>query len=355
MTRPFEARGAWTALVTPFTRSGAFDALAYSRLIEFQLSQGIDGLVPCGTTGESPTLSWEEHGAAVALAVRMAAGKAGVLAGTGSNNTEEAIDGTRDAWSRGATAALLVDCYYNGPSSLELRTEYYERILEAVPALPLVPYVIPGRTGCTLAAADLAILHLQNPERVPAVKSATGDQARMREDRALAGPSLAILSGDDELTSSMMQDPEIGASGVISVMANVAPGAVAELCRALTARDQPRAERLNAALDPLFRAVTCKVQSTRTLPGGRRVVVEDKFRNPVAVKTMMAGLGMMSPVFRRPLGLMTAPAVALCRQALRTVFDRNPEVLLPIEQSYGVKIAAQLNDDTCWSALVRPE
>lgn len=339
-------------MVTPFTASGEFDAHAYARLLEFQLAQGIFGLVPCGTTGESPTLSWEEQGTAVALAVRMAEGRAGVLAGTGSNSTQEAIDGTRDAWSRGASAALLVDCYYNGPSSLELRRDYYERVLAAVPELPIVPYVIPGRTGCALGSEDLAILHLQNPERVPAVKSATGDLEQMKRDRACAGPSLAILSGDDELTLGMMRDPGVGASGVISVMANIAPRAVNDLCEAQRSGDAARADTLNRALAPIFALVTFKVPSERVLPNGRRLPTVDRFRNPVPVKTLMAGLGMLNSALRPPLGLMNAPAVDACRKALRQVYSTNPELLTPIETAFGVSIQRRLDDDAIWSALV---
>lgn len=349
----FIARGAFTALVTPFTPSGELDSRAYAQLLEFQLAEGIDGLVPCGTTGESPTLSWEEHGAAVALAVRLAEGRAQVLAGTGSNNTDEAIAGTRDAWSRGANGALLVDCYYNGPSSLELRTEYYERILAAVPELPIVPYVIPGRTGCALASADLALLHLQEPARVPAVKSATGDLEHMRQDRALAGPTLAILSGDDELTLPMMRDPSIAASGVISVMSNLAPRAVAELCRAQASGDSARAGELASQLAPLFEQCTCKVSNTRSLPGGRSVTVQDRFRNPVPIKTMMAGLGMLGRTLRAPLGLMTAPAVQKCRDALTRVHAESPALLAPVEAVFGVSVSQRLADDGVWSALVR--
>ncbi len=347
------AGGAWTALVTPFSREGAFDVRAYSRLLEFQRDQGIDGVVPCGTTGESPTLTWEEHGAAVALAVRLMDGGPGVLAGAGSNNTAEAIDGTRDAWSRGASGVLLVDCYYNGPSSLELRTEYYERILDAVPDVQLVPYVIPGRTGCALGAADLAILHQNAPERVPALKSATGDVERMRLDRKLAGPSLTIYSGDDELTLSMMADKEIEAAGVISVMSNIAPAAVSELCRAQREGNADRASELSAALAPLFGLVGCAVPATRKLPNGQEVSVEDRFRNPSAVKTLMAGLGMLEPVMRRPLGLMTAPAVAACRQGLRKVHERSPAVLEPIESAFDVSISKRLADDALWASLSR--
>lgn len=349
----FNARGAFTALVTPFTPSGELDSRAYSQLLEFQLAEGIDGLVPCGTTGESPTLSWEEHGAAVALAVRLAEGRAQVLAGTGSNNTDEAIAGTRDAWSRGANGALLVDCYYNGPSSLELRTEYYDRILAAVPELPIVPYVIPGRTGCALASADLALLHLQDPVRVPAVKSATGDLEHMRQDRALAGPTLAILSGDDDLTLQMMQDPSIAASGVISVMSNLAPRAIAELCRTQASGDSTRAGELARQLAPLFELGTFKVPNTRTLPGARSVSVQDRFRNPVPIKTMMAGLGMLGSRLRAPLGLMTAPAVQRCRDALSRVNTESPALLAPIEAAFGVSVRQRLADDRVWSALVR--
>jgi 4-hydroxy-tetrahydrodipicolinate synthase len=352
MTSRFQPRGAWTALVTPFTPHGDFDARAYTRLLEFQLAEGIDGLVPCGTTGESPTLSWEEQGAAVALAVRLADGRAGVLAGTGSNSTQEAIDGTRDAWSRGASAALLVDCYYNGPSSLELRREYYERVLEAVPELPIVPYVIPGRTGCILGSEDLAILHASDPVRVPAVKSATGDLAHMRRDRECAGETLQILSGDDELTSGMMRDPAIKASGVISVMANIAPRAVADLCRAEAAGEIETASALNRALTPLFALVTCKTHNPRTLPGGREVQVQDRFRNPVPVKTMMMGLGMVDRALRPPLGLMTAPAVATCRAALLQVQTESPHVLAPIAAAFDVNIERRLRDDNLWSQLV---
>lgn len=350
MTERLNIAGVWTALVTPFTLTGEFDATAYSRLLDFQLGASVDGLVPCGTTGESPTLSWEEHGAAVALSVRRAAGRAKVMAGTGSNSTDEAINGTRDAWSRGADAALLVDCYYNGPSSLELRTDYYEQILAAVPELPLVPYVIPGRTGCALSAEDLAILHGLDPARIPGVKSATGDFARMRRDRAMAGNGLQILSGDDELTLAMMRDPEISACGVVSVISNVLPGAVVELCRAETLA---AAEAAQAALKPLFECVTCIVDNPRQLPNGQRVVVSDKFRNPSAIKTMMSGLGMIQPVNRAPLGKMTRVAVEKCRTALRAVHESRPDWFDAIESLFEVSVESRLADDSVWSSLAR--
>jgi len=235
MSGTFRPHGAWTALTTPFSTDGQVDYDVLRRLIEFQVREGVDGVLPCGTTGESPTLSWQEHDAVIDATVRAVEGRAGVLAGAGSNNTQEAIRASTQARESGATAVLLVDCYYNGPSSLELRTEYYERILRNVPEIPIVPYVIPGRSGCALSAADLAILHLNDPKRVPAVKQATGDLDRMRLDRQLAGPALSILSGDHDLTLTMMRDEEIGACGVISVISNIAPGAIGSLVRAQVA------------------------------------------------------------------------------------------------------------------------
>ena len=353
MSGTFRPHGVWTALVTPFSTDRQVDHDTLRRLIEFQLEQGVDGVLPCGTTGESPTLSWREHDAVIDATLRAVEGRAGVLAGTGSNNTQEAIRATTQAKEGGATAALLVDCYYNGPSSLELRTEYYERVLEKVPDIPIVPYVIPGRSGCALSAADLAVLHLNDPKRVPAVKQATGDLDRMRLDRQLAGSALSILSGDDELTLTMMRDEKIRASGVISVMSNVAPGAMSAMVRAQVADDAEEVERLSGALAPMVRTVTCTVTAVRTLPNGQSVEVTDKFRNPVPVKTMMAGLGMISSTKRAPLGRMSPTAVAQCREALREVHAADPGILGPIEEAFDVRIDQRLGDDAIWSAFAR--
>ncbi|MAQ17664.1 MAG: 4-hydroxy-tetrahydrodipicolinate synthase [Sandaracinus sp.] len=349
MTKPFEPRGVWPALATPFTDDGTLDMEAYERLLEFAIAGGVTGVVPCGTTGESPTLSWEEHEALVGAAIRVAAGKVGVLAGTGSNNTQEAIRGTDDARKAGASAALLVDCYYNGPSSLELRRDYYERVLKAVPEIPLVPYVIPGRSGCALGAEDLAMLHLNDPARVPAVKQATGDLDRMRYDRTLCGEGLAIMSGDDDLTLDMMNDRGIRASGVISVMANLVPGALSSMVEARAAGDVKRAGEIGNEVGPLLKIVGVRSRSVRVLPDGRELQVEDKFRNPVPLKTMMAGLGMMGTYCRRPLGPMTPAAVEVCRDALRAVWEAAPEHLRPIEEAYGVSVPERVADDRFWT------
>lgn len=353
MSGPFRPHGVWTALATPFSSDRRVDYEAFRRLIEFQLEEGVDGVVPCGTTGESPTLSWQEHDAVIDAAVRAVEDRAGVLAGTGSNNTKEAVRASKHAKEAGATAVLLVDCYYNGPSSLELRTEYYEPILENVPDIPIVPYIIPGRSGCALSAADLAVLHLNDPKRVPTVKEATGDLDRMRLDRELAGQALRILSGDDDMTLSMMRDPVIRACGVVSVMANIAPGALVSMVRAEDADDLEESERLASALAPILSIVTCTSKSMRTLPNGRTIETVDKFRNPVPLKTMMAGLGMMSATARAPLGHMNADGVGQARQALRDVHAADPGILGPIEEAFDVRLDQRLGDDNIWSALAR--
>ncbi len=350
MTAPFDPRGTWTALVTPFDAHGVLDAARYKRLVDFQVTEGITGLVACGTTGESPTLTWEEHDALVRMTVAGAAGK-GVIAGTGSNNTAEAIRGTRDARDEGASAALVVDCYYNGPSSAELRTEYYERILAAVPDLPIVPYVIPGRTGCALAAADLAHLHLAHPGRVPAVKQATGDIARMRLDRRLAGESLTILSGDDDSTLAIMQDPEIRAAGAIAVTSNVAPRTMTAMVAAQAAGDTAQATTIASQLAPLLELVGVQITSERELPDGQRATVVDRYRNPLPIKTVMAGLGMIDGLCRPPLGRMSAAGVACCRAAVRSVWEAAPEILRPIEDAFDVQIDERLGNDAVWAAL----
>ncbi len=351
-TSGFVPKGVWTALVTPFRESGGVDGDALKRLVNFQVEQGVQGVVPCGTTGESPAFSWQEHDDVIERTVRTVDGRGGVLAGTGSNNTTEAIRGTAHAHGAGADGALLVDCYYNGPSSLELRTQYYGRVMDAVPGIPLVPYVIPGRTGCALSEVDLAVLHHQAPERVPAVKEATGDLARMRRTRELCGEGFGVLSGDDDLTLTMMGDEGIRADGLISVMSNLFPGAMVGMVQAMSTGDVARARGIEESLKPVLGCVGVAVESEREVPGVGVVPVQDKFRNPVPVKTMMAGLGMVPPTVRSPLGRMTAPGVQVVRDALRAVHVSRPEWFSPIETTFEVNVIERLGDDAIWSSLV---
>lgn len=346
-------QGAWTALITPMDSDGDVDWQGLEKNLQFQIEQGITGLVPTGTTGESPTLTWEEHNSAIDRSLRLADGKCKVIAGTGSNSTQEAVESTEHAAEHGAKAALLVDCYYNGPSSLELRHEYYGVLAELFPDVDFVPYVIPGRSGTALTIEDLAILASEYPN-IHAVKEATGDLDRMAKTRKLLGPDFFIMSGDDDITFKMMTSPEIKANGVISVASNVVPAAVGRMVQSLLAGDMATAAALRDALAPFFGIVTVKADSVRTLPDGTEVVVQDRFRNPVGVKTLMNALGMPAGPGRQPLGKMTPEGVGIVRNAVRSVWERNPEILAPIGDFFGVDVEGRIADDAIWSGLAYP-
>ena len=205
--------GCYTAMVTPFDGT-AVDEAGLARLADFQIKNGITGLLAVGTTGESPTLDWEEHHNVIELYAAQAKGKCLCIAGTGSNNSLEALSGTRHAAEAGVDAVLLVDPYYNGPSSLEIRRESVGPVAAAFPDLTVIPYVIPGRTGAQLLPEDLALLFKDYPN-VNTVKEATGNLDNMRRTRECCGPHFTILSGDDGLLYDMMSDRDIAASGVI--------------------------------------------------------------------------------------------------------------------------------------------
>ncbi|OGP89726.1 MAG: 4-hydroxy-tetrahydrodipicolinate synthase [Deltaproteobacteria bacterium RBG_16_48_10] len=331
----------WTAMITPFDRRGEIDFEGLEKNIQFQIHHG-DHLVPTGTTGESPTLDWREHDRVITKTIKPAKGTVFVMAGTGSNSTREAFRGTKHAVEAGAQAALLVDCYYNGPSSLELRTQYYEVIAKAFRKIWITPYIIPGRTGTKLEIEDLAILHCKY-KNVRSVKEATGDLDRMAKTRILLGEDFDILSGDDDKTYEMMTRQDIQASGVISVMSNIVPGPIYEMVNAIRNGDLEKANRLKNILDPLFRLVT-----VNTLEDYEGFKVPAKFRNPVPIKTMMKGLGMPSGPCRPPLGKMTPKGVAIVRDALKEVYGKERNVLMPIQEFYKVNIEERLSNDRYW-------
>lgn len=339
--------GAYTAIVTPMHPDGSVDYDGLVKNIEFQISQNIAGVVPSGTTGESPTLDHKDHNEVIERTVAAVAGRCKVIAGTGSNSTTECVKNTGHAAQAGVDAALIVDCYYNGPSSQELRDEYYSVVAKEFPDLTIIPYIIPGRSGTALSVEDLTLLYAEYPN-ILAVKEATGDLARMVRTRELCGDEFSILSGDDDLTYKMLIDPAIAADGTISVATNVVPGPTQEMITAARSGDIGKAGRLQKAMAPLFGIITVKVENERTLPDGRKVMVADKYRNPVAIKTLMNGLGMPSGVCRKPLGKMTPPGVAVVRDAVRTVWKNNPEVLTPIAEFYGLDIESRIEDDSCW-------
>jgi len=333
--------GCWTAMITPFNRKGEVDFEGLEKNIQFQIENGAH-LVPTGTTGESPTLDWREHDRVITKTVKLAKGKVFVVAGTGSNSTKEAIRGTKHAVEVGAQGALLVDCYYNGPSSLEMRTQYYEVIAKAFRKTFFIPYVIPGRTGTKLEVEDLAILN-RKYKNVRAVKEATADLDRMAKTRTLLGEDFDILSGDDDKTFEMMMRQDVRASGVISVMSNIIPGPINEMVRAILNRDMEKANRLKDLLDPLFKVVT-----VNTMESYEGFEVPAKFRNPSAIKTMMKGLGLPSGPCRPPLGKMTPKGTEVVRNALKEVYEKEKEVLMPIQTFYKVNIEERLTNDRYW-------
>ena len=249
--------GCYTALVTPMTPNGQVDYEGLRRLVEFQISEGVSGILAVGTTGESPTLDWNEHNKVIEKVYEHSGSKGLTIAGTGSNSTQETMEGTEHAAHIGVKCVLLVDPYYNGPSSLEIRREYVEPVAKRFPEVQVIPYVIPGRTGTQLLPPDLAVLH-QQYKNVTAVKEATGNLDNMRLTRKLCGRNFAILSGDDDKTFTMMTTPEIAAGGVISVMSNIAPRAVNDMAQYILKGKTEEARNLCAALQPLFDIVTVK-------------------------------------------------------------------------------------------------
>jgi 4-hydroxy-tetrahydrodipicolinate synthase len=333
--------GCWTAMVTPLNEKGELDLDGLRKNTRFQISQGAK-LVPTGTTGESPTLDWKEHDTVIEEVLKLAKGETFVMAGTGSNSTREALRATEHARHVGADAVLLVDCYYNGPSSLELRTQYYGVIAREFPDLFVTPYIIPGRTGTQMEVEDMAILHREF-KNVRAVKEATGDLERMAKTRVLLGNDFDILSGDDDITFEMMSRHDISASGVVSVISNVVPGAIAEMTRAILARQRDKATQLKEALDPLFKIVTVK-----TVEEYEGFTVPCKFRNPLPIKTLMNGLGLPSGPCRPPLGKMTPKGVEVVRGAVKAVYERSRKILMPVQDYYKVNIKERIENDDYW-------
>jgi len=319
-------------------RGESVDYAAMEKLVEFQIAGGVSGIVAVGTTGESPTLNWGEHADAIVKATEVAADRCLVIAGTGSNSTQECIASTGHVVERGVKAVLLVDPYYNGPSSIEIRREYVEPVAREFPGVQVIPYIIPGRTGTQLLPEDLAILHAECPN-VSAVKEATGDITNMRRTRQVCGAEFDILSGDDPLTYDMMTDKQIGASGVISVVSNVAPAAVTDMTRALLNGDRARARQLADALQPLFNIVAVKTQEDS--PYGKRSC---KCRNPVPIKTLMRLLGMPVGPVRRPLGRMTPAGLQTVVAAARQVWKDSPDLLDPVARAFDVDIEERLSD-----------
>jgi 4-hydroxy-tetrahydrodipicolinate synthase len=272
--------GLFTALVTPFAK-GRVDEEALRGLVERQIAAGVDGLVPCGSTGESATLSHAEHRRVVEIAVDAVRGRVPVLAGAGSNNTSEAIELTRHAKEAGADGALLISPYYNKPTQ-EGIVAHYAAIARATD-FPLIVYNIPGRTASNILPATLA--RLAAIEQVEGVKEACGDIAQISEVIARCGPGFSVLAGDDVLTLPVIA---IGGQGVIATSSNVAPAEMVELVRSARAGDFESARAAHYRLLPLFGALFCET-------------------NPIPVKAALAMQGLCRDEIRLPL---TRPSAA---------------------------------------------
>ena len=337
--------GCYTAIITPLSNSYEVDYEGLNDLIEFQVTEGVSGILAVGTTGESPTLDWNEHNQVIEKVFSCAGENRLTIAGTGSNSTKETLKATKHAAQIGIKAVLLVDPYYNGPSSIEIRREYIEPIAQSFPDMRIIPYVIPGRTGTQIYPQDIAALYQLYPN-VNAVKEATGNLENMRLTRRLCGKHFSILSGDDDKIFDMMNSPDINAAGVVSVTSNIAPKAVQNLVYAIQSNQINEAKRLNTALQPLFNLVT--VKTIEETPFGP---VQCRARNPLGFKTLMRILGMPSGPCRQPLGKMTKAGLNLVLENARKVYELNPEILKPIEEFFDVNLQERLNVKKFWKGL----
>lgn len=283
-------KGSIVALVTPF-REGSFDEDAYRALIEWHLEQGTDGFVPCGTTGESPTLTHDEHRRAVETCVAAVAGRAPVIAGTGSNATAEAVALTQHAEKAGANAALVVTPYYNKPGQEGLYGHY--KAIHDATNLPIIIYNIPGR--CVIDMSVETMARLAELPRIVGVKDATADLTRPIRTRLAIGSAFCQLSGED---ATILPFLAAGGHGCISVTANVAPGPCARLQKAWRDGDIATAAEINDALSPLHAALFCE-------------------SNPVPVKYGVSLLGRCQPEARMPLQTISPASMQLVERAMR--------------------------------------
>lgn len=267
-------KGSIPALITPF-KDGEIDWPAFENLIEWHIDQGSHGLVPCGTTGESPTLSHDEHNAIVERCIDVVKGRIPVIAGSGSNSTKEAIALTQHAKEAGADAALVITPYYNKPTQEGLY-QHYKAINDAV-SIPIILYNVPGR--CVVDMSVETVARLAKLENIAGIKDATGDLSRPAKTQALTGDDFCQLSGEDDTVIEFMEQ---GGTGVISVLANVAPDKCAAVHNAWMAGDADKAKALFAPLLPLADALFCET-------------------SPMPVKYAVSTLGLCENELRLPM------------------------------------------------------
>jgi len=285
-------KGSMVALVTPFTKKNEVDEDALVRLVEFHIKSGTDAVVPCGTTGESATLNYEEHERVIDICVRAARKRIPVIAGTGSNSTEEAIELSAHAKQSGVDGLLLVSPYYNRPTQKGLYLHFKE-IADKV-KLPIILYNIASRTGVNIEPETFLRL-VQSCKNIVAVKEASGSLDQMSRIMALCGKKLTMISGDDSLTLPLMS---IGGEGIISVVANIIPRDVKALVVAFNKGRLNEARRLHYKMLPLIKAAFIET-------------------NPIPVKTAMGLMKMCEPSLRLPMCSMEEANLAKLKSALK--------------------------------------
>jgi len=284
-------RGSIVAIVTPF-KNGKVDEKKLGELIDFQIKNGTSGIVPCGTTGESATLTFDEHERVIEIAIEQAKKRVPVIAGTGSNSTEEAIMLTKQAAKAGADASLQVSPYYNRPTQKGLY-EHFKAIANSVD-IPIILYNIAGRTGVNIEPETIAKL-ASDCKNIVAVKEASGSLDQMSRIKSLCPKSFQLISGDDGLTLPVLS---IGGIGIISVVANIVPKDVSDLVSAFEKGDIKKAQELHYKLLPLIKAAFIET-------------------NPIPVKTAMGLLGMCSADLRLPMCEMAPENLEKLKKALR--------------------------------------
>ncbi|MDD5737955.1 MAG: 4-hydroxy-tetrahydrodipicolinate synthase [Candidatus Omnitrophica bacterium] len=282
--------GSIVALVTPF-KNGKVDEEKLRELVEFHIKNGTSGIVPCGTTGESATLTHDEHNRVIEVVIEAAKKRIKIIAGTGSNSTAEAIDLTRYAEKAGADAALLLSPYYNKPTQRGLYM-HYKAIADSV-KIPIIPYNIQSRTAVNIEPETFQ--KLAQIKNIVGVKESSGNLEQISRIRMLCGPNFEIISGDDALTLPIMA---VGGVGVISVVANIVPRDVADLVAAFRSGDVKKAQELHYKLLPLVKAMFIET-------------------NPIPVKTAMELVGMLEPELRLPLCHMSEENLAKLAEAVK--------------------------------------
>ena len=282
--------GAFTALLTPFTSNG-IDEASYRKFINWQIAQGIHGVVPCGTTGESPTLSEKEHERVVDICIETVAQRVPVIAGAGSNSTAEAVQMTKHAAKAGADAVLVVTPYYNKPTNKGIYL-HYKAISESAD-IPIILYNIAGRTGRNIEPDLMA--KFAGIKNIIGVKEASGNPEQMKKIREVCPKEFLLISGDDAMTLPILN---MGGVGIISVASNIVPHDVAELVNIFNKGDKAKAEEFNAKLKPLVESLFIET-------------------NPIPVKTAASLMGLIPGAMRLPMCEMEDANLAKLKQALK--------------------------------------